>query len=228
LYKQAADLVISKDNGDVERKFWKDDFSVDSSSQYTGDVASYIWDTTNCRVASLSSNSFKYLKRAVTNPRFVSVVGQYDAGSENDRYYYINVKLDETSYIHVAVSGNSTTSTYRAYIRESGVVTLDKGFALGIPISTAVRIDIAIESDNVKFYANGSLLYTHSSGISFEPTLVEVYRYSPDGGTVYFKDLTVLPSISYADDFATDTVTFSTPSGSVEVANEYASRYTGV
>jgi hypothetical protein len=41
LYKQAADLVISKDNGDVERKFWKDDFSVDSSSQYTGDVAEF-------------------------------------------------------------------------------------------------------------------------------------------------------------------------------------------
>jgi hypothetical protein len=34
LYKQAADLVISKDNGDVERKFWKDDFSVDSSTVY--------------------------------------------------------------------------------------------------------------------------------------------------------------------------------------------------
>ena len=26
---------VSKDNNDIERKFWKDDFSVDSSSQYT-------------------------------------------------------------------------------------------------------------------------------------------------------------------------------------------------
>ena len=62
-------------------------------------------------------------------------------------------------------------------------MTLNQWFSLGIPISTAVRIDIAIESDNAKFYANGSLLYTHQSGISFEPTLVEVYRYSTDGGT---------------------------------------------
>ena len=50
---------------------------------------------------------------------------------------------------------------------------------------------------------------------------------------MYFSGFTIIPSRSYADDFTTDTVSevlgaFSTPSGSVEVANEYVSRYTGV
>ena len=57
---------------------------------------------------------------------------------------------------------------------------------------------------------------------------------NPDGvSPVSFTGISITPSESYADDFTTDTVSevlaaFSTPSGSVEVANEYVSRYTGV
>ena len=52
-----ATLVVSKD---VERKFWKDDFSVDSSSQYTGDVADFTWDTANGHI-TLSSTTPKVI-----------------------------------------------------------------------------------------------------------------------------------------------------------------------
>ena len=43
LYKQAADLVISKDNNDIERKFFKDDFSVDTKELHdvTGTVTGW-------------------------------------------------------------------------------------------------------------------------------------------------------------------------------------------
>ena len=48
---------VSKDNGDIERKFFKDDFSVDSSSQYSGDVGSFTWDTVNKRLTCDVSNT---------------------------------------------------------------------------------------------------------------------------------------------------------------------------
>ena len=52
---------MSKDNGDIERKFWKDDFSVDSSSQYTGDVGSFTWDTANQKLVCANPATMKYI-----------------------------------------------------------------------------------------------------------------------------------------------------------------------
>ena len=46
--------TVTKDNNDIERKFFKDDFSVDSTSQYTGDVGSFTWDTANGKLTHTS------------------------------------------------------------------------------------------------------------------------------------------------------------------------------
>jgi hypothetical protein len=55
LYKQAADLVISKDNNDIERKFWKDDFSVDSAT------TSYTMRTSRIRLRGIPANKSQCL-----------------------------------------------------------------------------------------------------------------------------------------------------------------------
>jgi len=104
------------------------------------------------------------------------------------------------------------------------------------------RFGIEVLNNAVKFYVDGvlKLTYTGSEHLSIfnQGVIYNCISLHNNSTTktaeVYATDLVDAPSISYADDFSTDTVSrtalaaFSTPSGSVEVANEYASRYTGV
>ena len=197
---------MSKDNNDIERKFWKDDFSVDSSSQYTGDVGNFTWDTANSRLTSLATTSPKYVYKSCSNPGYISVVFSYDSATSSDRYLYLYANTDGSDRISILYSGNSTITNIRCVVRIGGVNVYDSVFSSAGAITDEVRLSIAINSDSVVFYKNGVAIKTYSGAYIPLVTQVSLGRYSPDAGTAIFKDFSILPSISYSDDFTSDTV----------------------
>ena len=105
------------------------------------------------------------------------------------------------------------------------------------------QFEFVISKSNVTFFCNGASVAVASTTQEFKHSpfgtlssigVTGITNDSTGTSTVDISEIAVLPSESYADDFSTDTVSrtalaaFSTPSGSVEVANEYVSRYTGV
>ncbi len=194
--------TVTKDNGDVERKFWKDDFSVDSSSQYTGDVASFTWDTANSRLEianvgqrTLAVNNCQSL--ASTKISFVISVpsgtdGQNGVNFTTNGVQYTCRFITVSRRLYLYQGGSSLVFTsqfpegWDASIPVIGVITLNPS-----------SIDIDAYVEGVKYSASYGATTTGASDLG-------IFAYNPTS-TGYFHDLTAYPSVSYADDFASDT-----------------------
>jgi len=232
LYKQAADLVISKDNGDIERKFFKDDFSVDSSENYT--VANgFVWDTTNRELTYTGGSAYARTihKTPVSDSALGAKIsfslkcdsvsgyrGGVVIGYKGTTIYTLNVHTEE-SRVNMFIREGTQPLNYVS--RLNSLITHDTNYH---KYELIINPDGTCEGwfDGVKGF---SMPFVLPTGINLTPGFVTD---AAPGKVICWKDVSYAPSISYADDFSTNTVTFSTPSGSVEVANEYASRYTGV
>ncbi len=204
--------TVTKDNGDVERKFWKDDFSMDSSSQYTGDVGSFTWDTANRRLTITGATTVKVLRRnetfsdgKISFSGFVSAINpsvqhnaiscpfrsQDSTGMNEYRVFLFNPVGSENSYIYLSKYVNSTSaSTIASQIVPS--------------ITSDTLVEMVVSGSNFKVYVNGALQIdaTDTTYISGSYGL----RVGTGSGiTAYITSFTVSPSISYADNFTTDT-----------------------
>lgn len=210
LYKQAADLVISKDNGDIERKFWKDDFSVDSSSQYTGDVASFTWDTVNAEITSTDGVSYKRIKyiEPISDSALGAKISFSLKCSEVSGYrggvllgyigstpYTLNIVTDAT---RVSMFMRIGSSPLEYVSRLSSTATFDTNYHNYVLI---INPDGTFEGwfDGVKGNPTSFVLPT---GMNLTPGIVTD---AADGKTICWKDVTYTPSISYADGFTSDT-----------------------
>jgi len=219
LYKQAADLVISKDNGDVERKFWKDDFSVDSSDNYT--------NYENCPftisdgVLTLTGNSYSQIltvpydmyeqtqsgtvkARLVISPKFNMVAAASYYGFclylDANRYSIFGIGITKTgmvqlySYVRSGSIGTNKSVNTSATYTGSETYTIDFEFS-----RTNVKIT------NVDFGTPISFNTPIAPGAYTESVNFGIGVTSPGIAGTTISNITIAPSISYADDFATDT-----------------------
>ena len=220
LYKQAADLVISKDNGDIERKFWKDDFSVDSSSQYTNLLECPF--VINNGVMTLTGETYKQFLQIpydfVEQSRNGSVKVQislkpasgfsssgqmmHGVGLYNSNYDYVfaGIKVDEQGQTFISTFGSGIYSAYFTngkFIKEYSP-------------SDVYTVEVVIGSNSISITNLGignheTLSVTKPLNIiTPESKLCITQRYPLVGGTIVY-DVSVSPSVSYSDDFTSDT-----------------------
>lgn len=199
LYKQASDLVISKDNGDVERKFWKDDFSVVSTDQYTVSGSITGWGS-----GSLSLPTNGRIYRATP-----SEIGEYKvilSSDTLDAVSIIRLPLNtEGTLCVLLVSGVSIftigfydykTSLYIVPLTTTGVSSDTNPHSFGIDIVSKSECYLTFEGNRVGNSFSLAQYTLDSIGI----------RNAIVGGVVTVYELSYSPSISYSDDFTSDTV----------------------
>lgn len=199
---QQDGFYITKDNDDVERKFWKDDFSVDSSSQYTGDVASFTWDTANSRleIANVGQRTLAVNNCQSLAPTKISFV--ISVPSETDGQNGVYFTTNGVQYIC-----QFSTSDRRLYLYQ-GVTSLrytpqfPEGWDASIPVIGVITLNPS--SIVMDAYVEGVKYSTTYGATTTGASDLGIFTYNPTS-TCYFHDLTVSPSISYADEFSTDT-----------------------
>jgi len=191
--------TISKDNGDVERKFWKDDFSVDSSSQYTGDVASFTWDTANKRLlAPAHGKKLNCPIPFIPERATMSLSWTGDGASQTAMFFRVGSVMYRVYFLRE--SGREGSSAAILFNVNTATVITYKG---GFNTSTGVKQRLGFEFDG----NNIRLVAGNYRGDWIPTTGVINYISIVCEGSVtsYIEDLTYLPSISYSDDFTTDT-----------------------
>ncbi len=196
-----ATLVVSKD---VERKFFKDDFSVDSSSQYTGDVASFTWDTANKKLVCTNPATTKSIETAPVN-----IYGCYEfplkwhtntAGTAVDCRINIGY-VDASNYYSIYIYIASDYSYINPKINRVGTTLATGG---NKPYVEGAILKIVVTSTGINVYYNGSLVRTYSGTIASVNGTIQFI--AGKGHTTECYGITYAPSISYSDDFTTDTV----------------------
>jgi hypothetical protein len=206
---------VSKDNGDVERKFWKDDFSVDSSSQYTGDVSSFTWDTANRQLKYTGIHPSKGIitKEVFTDGKIDFTFAFPTAYTTGNIWLKFEIASANPStrpmgglvlYLTRTAAGNLKTAIYD-YVASKAVAY---GTTMPVGIGENVRVTIIKNANQFEVYLNG-LLKISTTYSNYVPSGVGFRLYSDGGYTgdreVIIKDFTIAPSVSYSDDFATDT-----------------------
>lgn len=211
---------VSKDNGDVERKFFKDDFSVDSSSQYTFNASNYTFGDGVVVGDTTPAESEKYF--VIEDPRVAgesfSVVWSSPSFFEQSGSQEPGIMFRFPHGIECLVYHSDVTSPdiiYRfgrtsSYTSTLGNLILWKRVTLGDAATVVAwfksthRLDVVkLNSTQFSVYMDGVLIGTASTtfnelcGFSISP-----YRYNK---SVNIYEITSSPSISYADDFTTDT-----------------------
>ena len=201
---------VSKDNGDIERKFWKDDFSVDSSNNYTGDVASFTWDTANSQLISTAAG--KIISPNLFGPNYYTVSITPNALPSQGTHAGIvlyNPSTGQHQYFGIYLSGNG----YHA--RTTGTILTTAGgsvtHTLGVPIQVVLDASNPT-SATLSIICTGGISKTRtvdlmSPGFTSGEWYVGVYTSSSTWENSTFKAFTCCPSISYSDDFSSDTVT---------------------
>lgn len=193
--------TVTKDNNDIERKFWKDDFSVDSSSQYTGDVASYTgWGTGE-----------------ITTTGGVKIASTDEFG---DGVYSVVLKITSSAYalryafMRICCEG-SRGGYYVGFYLNQGIVSLVQIFKYSpeytvvgsVPASIVIdqyyRVDLIKIGSSLALYVDG-VLKISATDTDYNSGNIGVYNANADA---VFSELTYAPSISYSDDFTADTVT---------------------
>lgn len=216
LYKQAADLVISKDNGDVERKFIKDPLDVDSSDMWLGTQTGFAWTgsmlswdgPTRANIFRSDSGSIQDKKiECEVRPDSIDSVGYIGVvvgDTASDEGYRIAVRCPATGvrklYIHKNYGG-AIVGTSSADIPEADFA-IGTWYYMTVTITTAGVITATIICNGVTYTATGT-----------DTTVTERYCGVQGDGVINncsFRNFTVSPSISYADDFTTDTVSGAT------------------
>lgn len=194
-----ATLVASKD---VERKFWKDDFSVDSSSQYTGDVANFTWDTANKNLTFPSTKS-----KQIAHP--IPWIGGHRL-----RFVFSTTNATQHNPFIFAVDdlgknyGVGITSNTFALVR-NGLTTLWPGWTahnINPFDGNKHAIVIEITSSEVRAYFEESPGAVRTGSLQgLELTFVAGVWADTSNLDDIIYEITATPSISYADNFAADT-----------------------
>ncbi len=222
---------VSKDNNDIERKFFKDDFSVDSSSQYTGHDGTskgfYTWDTANSKLV-WQVTSITHNQANIYNP---ITAGQYGISSVSFRCTVPNESSEQRIGLIVAKRGDvyvgaiirrQTDGTNRFVIfMGSWEVKSSSGMIIAVDFFDGATYTITVETTSTeitgKIYREGVYVngYTvpYAQFTNYTPPTPDEFVIgfgswlaSAKSITCEVYDLSFKPSISYADDFATDTV----------------------
>ena len=207
---------VSKDNNDIERKFFKDDFSVDSRELYTGNVADFTWDTANKEIMFYSGSTTASMSMAAP-------LSQTAYGSKIS--FSMKRNNINGTYQGGIVIGRTTSTIYTIHlIYESGHTRLFlRGSSDPIgPVCTWANQMLANDTDYHRFDViidNQGLIWGYIDGVKSNITVQNVLlprdcnlqpgivRFtSIESKTIWLKDFSVSPPISYADNFATDTV----------------------
>lgn len=206
---------MSKDNGDVERKFWKDDFSVDSSSQYTGDVANFTWDTANKEIMFNTGNTHSSIRTAapLSQTAYGSKISFSMKRNNIDGGYQGGIVIGRTA--------STFYTLYLVYYQGQTQLFLRRSYN---PVDTVCHWGNRILANDTDYHKvdviidNQGLISGYIDGVkstnivqkvllprdcNLQPGIV---RYtSITSKTIWIKDFSVSPTISYADDFSTDT-----------------------
>lgn len=189
---QVNGFEISKDNDDVERKVFVDDFSVNSKENYEGDVDAFTWDTANKKVYSDGISQFT-ISHSI-NGFMCSVylnITDYPATGNELQFVFGNG--------HLALYSDGSSTTYaRVYNAGTASVVMQNKWSVNTPFIVNIL-------DTGDVYVNGTL-----SNISIDTSLasgIQIRTSSANYPSVEIYNILVLPSISYTDSFSADTVT---------------------
>jgi len=204
---------VSKDNNDIERKFFKDDFSVDSSSQYTGDVGSFTWDTTNKLVKCTAPTSRKRLYTTINEG-----IGIYSTKvilTNNPGSSAVDFQMFVGRYV-IYCYVSASLGTWSCHLRHVSNQSVDIAEMYISPVTEPIVITAALDSASIKLYHNGVLKATYNAGIDTEKGVFGIEAGARITTSVY--ELTYSPPLSYADDFGTTPVSGSATITLPEVA----------
>jgi hypothetical protein len=221
LYKQATDLVISKDNNDIERKFWKDDFSVDSFPFYDNVVA----NSKNYFTVSGGELVFNTNGESV-QPEIVSQFagckyGEYelvfkvnDPEIDTKKLISILFAVNGVNYWGVLLTREIGNTISRCYLHKNNVIVSGSGKtydSINFNDGNYHTLKVVWTTTGITFYLDGSLGNTYAPTSNNYPSIsdakigvgIPYIQYSCNANIA---SITYRPSISYTDDFTTDTV----------------------
>lgn len=187
----------------AEGKVFIDDFSNDTSDNYTEDVGDYTWDPANGKITVDST----------TDPKIIHDISNYDAIELittieiNKCTGIIFNYIDADNYYSFYLFGFDA-GRYKILKRVNGVQSnVDSGaIALSYSDVTAQLLKLVVLGTQVKFYYNANnfvtktIELTGTCGIGIDTLTGNTYATK---ATIY--GLYVYPQISDSDDFATDT-----------------------
>jgi hypothetical protein len=220
--KSHPTVVLSKDNNGVERKFFKDDFSNDTSSQYTASRDLPVWDTANKRVTKelTASNEVTYTSNNyITDSTGTGLVGcsiNVDVDSDDNANYrglIIGLYVNSSNIITIRLvrDAHATTGYIKVYKSVAGVSTqIGSTYSTG-DYSGYHRIALSYNSSTgaVIGYLDGVSVVTGTVSDTVFVTsmkfLSDWYKAGATACTYYMLDLTCSPSVAYTDLFAADT-----------------------
>ena len=219
--------TISKDNGDVERKFWKDDFSVDSLGGYEVIDGSVEYVTDHIKVYNNTyfypikfKNSAGYgvrahIKQPGVSGTMVNGFNQIQFMFGGDIPSQFPVSEDYTKRIGVALynGGPDTDSLYMGIVTLNSPViwTRIKQFPSSQDyfdsLAAGYTLEVSIDKNGYMIISIPEYGYTWTTSAPVKLSEMSTFRiltYNLKTPIEIYR-LSVTPSISYADDFTTDT-----------------------
>ncbi|MBN2734704.1 MAG: hypothetical protein JXQ82_07610 [Methanomicrobiaceae archaeon] len=193
---------------DTERKMYYDDFSNNTSENFTGDVSSFVWDTANKKITTKTAT----LSTIAHNPKYlalnVNIENPQVAATTSGGIYFVTSGGDIYKVFIYAYVISAGSEAYRIIIYKNG-----SQIAFTANESTSSDFDYLLElifdSDGFEIYRNGVLqtLFSGDSDIGdVNITSIGISTTSSgDIASIELKNLVGLPSISYADDYSADT-----------------------
>ena len=197
---------ISKDNDDIERKFWKDDFSVDTSSNYTLSSGTITLEPGVLKLTEIPPSDEAgahrlSLNQPIRSPRYISFTLSIDPD---------NTLSGKYRYVYGYIGGKLCFRIYRDIDDVLLSVAVFRPFK---EILTQYKNDTEYtfayyEDGTLNVYMDGKLVGTSTQQFPEGTLELRVRNNDASGGLFEFKQITLGSSASpsYADDFATDTV----------------------
>jgi len=216
--------TVTKDNGDVERKFWKDDFSVDSSDQYetiSGSTSTHSYDTDHIVIPDGTGIQLKHgdvaPKKFSMTVKQTGITGSISNGSNQFQVRFTGTPSNTISepavLIRFSTSGADNKKMRYEIRNETGETILNAehtfadtatyyaflnsywGFEIAFGGDSKVNLSIpllGINTTSTKAISLSGQVRPYITTYNLKKPL-EVY------------EITSSPSISYADDFTSDT-----------------------
>ncbi len=206
--------TVSKDNNDIERKFWKDDFSVDSSDT---------WQLTN---ATYTVGTGIHLTDRYQNPqpmqlhrygRFTFVVQQTNTWTTGRcaidfQFNQTGLDIPKWSNGSVRIIGESPSSTSIAVKIYSNAGNSTGFIATGSDAVTWFAsphiVDVIYTESSVSVYIDGVHGHTRTATtLVSDTTYFGFYNDNVlEDAEITISNVSYAPPISYSDDFTSDTV----------------------
>lgn len=217
--------TVSKDNGDVERKFWKDDFSVDSSENYitlSGSASPQSFDTDHLILPMYSG--FQIPGGDVIPDKIRLVIGQtgvtspmtngqnqlqvrlsgsaeyttsYNNGDLLFRFFNSGEATNKLAFvIHEGAKDVGTSKTFNT--TEDYLAFLNSTWVIEIETLSNGTLKATIPGLSISFTTS----WVVKTADRIRPCIIGHSLKSP----IEIYEITTSPSISYSDNFTTDTV----------------------